>query len=656
MNNIRMIRRHLPAIVAVWLALTLGAEAAENSKIVSENSRDPNAVSYEPIAAAAVATLDKPDVRPLGGRGVFLTQTRSKTIRDFEADPQLAAQITGYGDFYRQLIISYNAGSSTAADTGAVTGNPARTIDCGKSATHPVAKFLGAIFGYKKDRTASLLMSVAVPASSGGGQRVIYEDLPVLAMTRNNLNKCSYADAGDVDLTPFIAAAANDRLTLTFKVKITKASRVNFNALVGLIGEVAQLASQDATDGIVGDATELAASGLNAKINEFFAAFDTDQSFTTSRMLPLGAEASYNHDMIVLTFGRPQNEGSFDTISFDAAPSLTVRLGYAPTLFAKCGVQLKSCSGRYDSPAQILRKRASTRSLHDIAMTDPDASNPNVDSLVERLITENAKLDPAQRKAGIGRVCDDLKDAAKFPPALSLNLVDQLIVRHTLLGQHTQYLRDRRINSPECFKVIEQEKLVSLGPQDDPRFAFPRPTAETVYARSNEISEALRGGPSGKALVMGEGGRLAIQLPQLLNSSSGQEIRPETGIGLAAAKTLESIRFTLEAACPEQGIDPSSNLDADTLFGFLQRVVDLDSQSRVTEPTFVPIVVSVGSQALPVKSLTIHGSLESYYRALNRPISENPWQHPCFQALQAQSTGAKAAFDQMFEAFSLATQ
>lgn len=629
------------------LAVEIGEDAA-NSAFFSEEVGN--------VGGGVTDTRESsPVVEPLGGASIFITRTRSEPRRTVLDDADMHTQIAKYGRLYRQVSVSSDDGDWLTGE-----GEPGQTglrqIDCSKNSNNKIAKFLGAIFGVKKNRASVLTLSISAPGTATGeADRALITDYPILAMNREGVNKCSYK-LNTADLTPYINIHAGERMKLSVKVRHTKNTRVDFQPLLGAITDIATFTSANATDGVVAGATEIASSGLNDKINSFMAYFDTGLELGREIMLPLGDDPTYSHDKVVISFGRPTNDGGYDTISFRSAPAISIGLGYRPTRFADCNARIRvgDCSGTFDELRDILEKKTSGGTLDTVLKTDPNPDNAESESLFKQIRKAEDAASDVDRSAALAAVCAATKDPRRFKAQRALNKLDRLIARYAFLSTYSSYMTNAALKSEACFDRFEMQSLVDLGPAANPDFTFPVNLSGTVTERANKVNLMLRNqiSPNAKAALFGQQGVLDIRIPALLEAEGGAAIRPEGAAGPSAGEALKDLIFTLGAACAQHGADAISGENTDKKFGFIQRARDTAAGARMTAPTYLPIVIQLSPSAsddnLTVSSLTIAGSLHEYGSLLNSSLAESQLR-TCAATLT--TPGEKAAWDSMLALF-----
>lgn len=607
------------------------------------------------VCLTAVGARAQPVVETLGGLGAYVTRTQSEARRTALSSKDMELQTQRYGELYRQLSINSDDGN-WLMNLGQSTQTGMRQIDCSKKANNRLANFLGAIFDYKKRRVSVLTMSLVAPGTStGGADRVLIADYPIIAMERDSDHRCRF-QLNTKDLTPYINVRAVDRLRVSFKVRYEKSESVNFTNLLSGISQIATLTSANATDGVVDGVAEIAASGLNGTINNVLAGLSKNYTLGREMMLPLSIDPAYSYDKIVISFGAPANAASYGGIDFRAGPAISVVLNYRPTRFANCRGRLgiKDCVGTFDDIPDILEKRAAGATLDSVLKTDPDAGNLGVRSLFDQITAADLLPSVEQRKAAIAAVCRAAKDPAQFKVYGTLNRLDRLLARYAFLASYSSYVRDRGVNSEECFDEFERKLLTELGPAEYPSFPFPANIDGAVENRAAYVSKMLKNQPSqnSKTSLFGEAGELDIRIPALLEGADGKVLRPEGSAGPAAGAAIEKLIFTLGYACPQHGRDQKSSHDNVSLFGFLQRVKDMADGARVTNATYVPIVVSLGApdpgQEIALKSLTIAGSLREYFSLL-RSAQPIPASEGCFEKLAGEERRAFEAMMSLFE-------
>jgi hypothetical protein len=597
-------------------------------------------VSAEVAAAQATPiefrAADKPEPILLGAdqtRNIYVTAARTKLfLEGATGDQGSTAALQEFGQLYRRVSSKAGDGQWNEVNAASAPNNRA-SISCTKKSSNPLAQFIGAVFGYKENTTSVLTVTIQASGAGPNEAKGLIKDFPLFAVERKGKDKCE-ATLNTVDLTSLIKPNATDRLFMSFKVKRTKNRSVDLSNVLGLIGDIASLTSQNATDGVADGVAEIAASGINGRINKFFERWDTDVTLNRQMMLPLFADANLRYDKIVLSFGAPSNASTYQALAFRNGPAIAVELEYTPSVFATNCVGLslsKTCVFQDDAEVVESKSVAGGKSIADYVRADPKPDDPAINSLFDRFSTMKAKPTPGERAAALNGICQDMKKPAMFPPVGRLNTIDQLVLRYAVLKTEApEYFANRKVAeaAPACFAPEEESKLGGLNTQ---RFGFSSKAPLTASASAEKVAFELKKREiEAKKALFGAKGKLDIQLPPLVEGEGGADLRAPSTEGESAAAVLNALRFSGGQECAIAGYDPETRRDSDTQIGFLLAGRDTVQGAIVKTDTYLPIIVSrAKADGVALDKMTIAKDWESFYKILNRKAPDDPDNQKC---------------------------
>lgn len=610
----------------------------------------PPETPFEPGAAA-------PKISPLRN-GSYLTSLQSDN-RSVMTDDTVKAQIEGWGRFYTQIRIEDKENIETISPEGDARQSFS-TVTCKGRNLSGFGKLLAGLVRLEKN--TSYVLSVSVSPSGSTGDKYYVNKYPVLQFSRLNDKRCRYHFRA-LPLTPRIAPRSNERLKFEFQLHYKKSNGVDVNQIFSDIAEIAGFFTQTPTDGVVAGATELAASSINARINQIMSEWSKDNQSKFEAELPLGIEPALKHDTFVISANRPTNTQSASSISFGEGQSIWFRVDYFPTLFAQCTTPgIDSCFA-YESNAEVLGEKyhEADRSvtLGDLA----NQNNNNTPAYRQQLLAiknANPPLSDNAAKLQFEKICGDIDSDTQFAPNKALNKVDRLIFLYSLIASTTDYEDNYSVNTDKCFSAAQRELLQDLASNGDERFRFPvfeGTTLSRVIEKSNDLSFRLGSGLTGKEALFGESGRLDLRLGALVEGANGVELRPRGSVGQAAAAALEPIKFEGGPACHHTSVDRNTGKESAKKFGIMHKIRDtLDGgyyeQNKNEDGSggrlYVPIVVEMDDEN-GVASMVVPSSWREYYTTLlNRPMPADPWAAACMpdldqdalDALKAEMSGA----------------
>lgn len=606
--------------------------------------------------AVNFGNADKPESILLGGdqtRNVYVTAARTRLfLEGATGDKGSTAALQEFGQLYRRVSSKAGDGQWNQVDLAASPKNKAQ-ITCTRK-SNSLGQFIGAIFGVQQNMTSVLTVTIQASGAGAAEAKGVVKDFPLFAVERKGKDKCE-ASLNTVDLTGLIKPNATDRLLVTFKVKQTKNTSVNLANVLGLVGDIASLTSQDATDGVADGVAEIAASGINGRINEFFKNWDREVVLNRQMMLPLFADANLRHDKIVLSFGPPSNAASYEALAFRNGPAVSVELEYAASVFAtNCdGLSIsKACVFEDDADVVESRNVAGGKSIADWVRADPKPDEPSVNSLFDRFATMKAKPTAAERAAALDGICQDMKRPAMFPPVGRLNAIDQLVLRYSVLKTEApEYFASRKTAeaAPSCFSPEEEAKLSGLGAA---RFAFSSKAPLTASAAAERVAfELKKRDLDAKKALFGATGQLDIQLAPLIEGEGGVDLRAPSTEGAIAAATVNALRFSGGQECAIAGYDVETRRDSETQVGFLLAARDTAQGAIVKQDTYLPIIARRAKvDGVALQKMTIAKSWESFYRLLNRKSPDDPDNQKCVTDL-LKNPETKAAIELTVDLF-----